>query len=267
VLLYVYEQSREFVVRAGTIIFCFSVVIWALSYFPRPESIGEQYDAQRAQLAQQFQSEVQPHLAALDANEFTGIAQPQELAETLLNEPRFNPNDDVEPTNPSENQIATALANYREQLSVIGNKENGDYVRASFLGQAGKIIEPVVEPLGWDWRIGMAALASFPARELVVASLGTILNVGSDIDEESKSLRQALSNTKRPNGEPLFNLAVALSLMVFFALCAQCVSTLAIIQRETNSIAYPLITFAYMTLLAYFGAMITYQLSWLAGWS
>jgi ferrous iron transport protein B len=145
-------------------------------------------------------------------------------------------------------------------------EESGDLLRSSILGRMGQWVEPVVKPLGWDWRIGMAAIASFPAREIIIATLGTILNMGADVDAESSTLKTAVMETKRDDGKPLFTLAVALSIMVFFALCCQCAATVAAIYRETNSWAWPVFTFTYMTVLAYIGAFITYQVSSLIGW-
>jgi ferrous iron transport protein B len=137
----------------------------------------------------------------------------------------------------------------------------GAYQRQSYLGRAGRFIEPAVRPLGWDWRIGSAAIASFPAREVVVATLGIIYNLGGEVDESSPDLQNALRNaTWEGSHEPVFNIPVALSIMVFFALCAQCASTLVIIKRETNSWRWPAFTFAYMTALAYVAALATYQI-------
>ena len=134
------------------------------------------------------------------------------------------------------------------------------YMEQSFLARAGYFIEPVVRPLGWDWRIGCAVIASFPAREVVVGTLGVIYHLGEGEDETSESLRETLRSATWPGTKrKVFNVPVALSLMVFFALCAQCAATLAIIRRETNSWAWPLFTFVYMTSLAYIGALITYQ--------
>jgi len=139
------------------------------------------------------------------------------------------------------------------------NAINADLMRRSFLGQAGHAIEPIVRPLGWDWRIGVGVLASFPAREVIIATLGTIYSLGGDVTEESAGLQDALKQSRWPDGRPVYNVPVALSLMVFFALCAQCASTLMIIRRETNSWRWPVVCFAYMTGLAYIAALITYQ--------
>ena len=138
-----------------------------------------------------------------------------------------------------------------------------EYQSRSYLGQAGQWIEPAVRPLGWDWRIASAAIASFPAREVLVATLGVLFEAGDEPEDLTKvsKFHSALQSAKWPGtGKPLFNVPVAMSLMVFFALCAQCGATLAVIRRETNSWGWPLFTFAYMTILAYLGAFLTYQI-------
>lgn len=137
----------------------------------------------------------------------------------------------------------------------------GAYLRDSYLGRMGHWIEPVVKPLGWDWRIGVAVIASFPAREVVVATLGSIYNLGEDDlaeGENSASLRGALRSAVWPDsGAPVFTVPVAVSLMVFFALCAQCSSTLVVIGRETGTWKWPVASFVFMTLIAYVGAWVT----------
>jgi ferrous iron transport protein B len=137
--------------------------------------------------------------------------------------------------------------------------------RQSVLGRAGRVIEPVVRPLGWDWRIGCAVLASLPAREIVVDTMGVMYNLGETPDAASGqgevSQQEMLrSVTWDGTDKPVFNVPVALGIMVFFALCGQCTATLAVIRRETNSWGWPVFTFAYMTTLAYVGALVTYQL-------
>ncbi len=138
--------------------------------------------------------------------------------------------------------------------------------RQSFLGQAGQLIEPAVKPLGWDWRIGCAVLASLPAREIVVATMGVMYHMDDDAEAGDERWSERLrtvtwDGTKRP----VFSVPVALSIMVFFALCAQCAGTLAVIRRETNSWRWPAFTFTYMTALAYVAAFVTYQVgTWLS---
>ena len=146
-----------------------------------------------------------------------------------------------------------------------------EYLRASALGTMGRGVEPLVRPLGWDWRIGCAVIASFPAREVVLGTLGVIYNLGEDVDLEDESQgghkqrlsQQLQASTWDGSDEKVYNIPVALSIMVFFALCAQCVSTLAVIWRETNSWRWPAFTFGYMTTLAYVAAFATYQIGML----
>ena len=148
------------------------------------------------------------------------------------------------------------------------NAANGEWKRNSVLGRVGVALEPAFRPLGWDWKIGMAAIASFPAREVIVGTLGMIYDVGEvdtkavgdPGDEKAAGLKQAVRRewSKDPVRGP-YAVPVALSVMVFIALCLQCVSTLAVTRRETKSWAWPAFTFAYMTALAYLGALLTFQ--------
>ena len=147
-----------------------------------------------------------------------------------------------------------------EELAAVRNELSADLIRGSVLGRTGQVIEPVVRPLGWDWKIGVGALASFPAREVVIATLGTIYSLGGDVDEADDGLRDAMRRSRHPDGRRVYTLPVALSVIVFFALCAQCAATLMVIRRETNSWRWPAFTFAYMTGLAYVGALVTYQI-------
>jgi ferrous iron transport protein B len=153
----------------------------------------------------------------------------------------------------------------RERLNDTHNRISGRLIKESYLGQAGQLIEPIVAPLGWDWKIGVGAIASFPAREVIIATLGTIYSLGSDVetDEPDPSLMEEMQASTWEDGpkegQKVYNVPVALSVMVFFALCAQCAATLMTIKRETNSWFWPLFTFAYMTILAYVAALVTYQ--------
>ena len=146
-----------------------------------------------------------------------------------------------------------------EALNALAKRQAAELVENSYLGQAGHWVTPAVRPLGWDWRIGMAVIASFPAREVIISALGTIYSLGAEEDEGSESLRATLAAATWPDGRPIYTLAVALSIMVFFALCAQCLSTLVVIKKETGSYGWALFSFSYMTALAYIGALATYQ--------
>lgn len=134
------------------------------------------------------------------------------------------------------------------------------YLQQSLLARTGRLFEPIVHPLGWDWKVASAVVASFPAREVVVGTLGVLFNAEGEVDEESEPLRERLrSATWDGTDRKLFNLPMALGLMVFFALCAQCVSTLAVMARESGGWYWPVFTFFYMTALAWIGAFATYQ--------
>ncbi|TVP95822.1 MAG: ferrous iron transport protein B [Planctomycetaceae bacterium] len=205
VLRRVWDSCKAFLVRAGTLIFAASIVIWATAYWPADHT--RRHELQR-------------------------------LIESSTS--------DSDPIGSWQDEL--------KQVSAVA-------LENSLLGRLGHAIEPIVRPLGWDWKIGVGALASFPAREVIIATLGTIYSLGGDVDEESDGLISALRDARWPDGRPVYNLPVALSIMVFFALCAQCVSTLLVIRRETNSWRWPILSFVYMTLLAYVGALVTYQVS------
>lgn len=144
-------------------------------------------------------------------------------------------------------------------------EEAAAYLRQSLFGRMGHAFEPLVQPLGWDWRIGMAVAASFPAREVVIATMGTVFGIGSGVDENSRELADSLRSATWPDGRALFNLPVALSLIVFYALCCQCAATLVVMRRETGSWSWPALAFGYMTVLAWIGAFATYQLARVVG--
>ncbi|NOT48809.1 MAG: ferrous iron transport protein B [Acidobacteria bacterium] len=129
----------------------------------------------------------------------------------------------------------------------------------SYAGKLGHAIEPIIQPLGFDWKIGVALIASFAAREVLVSTLSIIYNVGKDENEESETLIEAVRDAKTPAGNPVWTPLTALSLMVFFVLAMQCMSTVATVRRETNSWRWPIFMVGYMTVLAYVGAFITYQ--------
>ena len=128
----------------------------------------------------------------------------------------------------------------------------------SWLGRAGKTVEPVFKPLGWDWRVSAAVIAGFPAREVVIAVLGTVYAVGDEADEGTLSGR--LKASTWADGSPVFTLPMVIGLLIFYACCLQCAATLAVIRRETNTWRWPVFAWVYMTAIGYFGALIAFQL-------
>jgi ferrous iron transport protein B len=128
----------------------------------------------------------------------------------------------------------------------------------SYAGIMGKSIEPVIEPLGYDWKIGIALITSFAAREVFVGTMATLYSVGDE--ENDLKLKEKMKAAVRPDGNPVFTLASGVSLMIFYVFAMQCMSTLAVVRRETRSWKWPIIQFIYMTVLAYVMSLIAYQL-------
>ena len=127
----------------------------------------------------------------------------------------------------------------------------------SYLGTASKTVAPLFEPLGWDWKVTAAVIASFPAREVVIAVLGTLYAIDA---EDDGSLIDRIKQSRWPDGRLVFSLPMALGLMMFYALCLQCVATIAVMRRETNTWRWPLFAWFYMTTLGYVGALLCYQI-------
>jgi len=145
-----------------------------------------------------------------------------------------------------------------EQLQALHQAEAADNLVHSYAGQLGHLIEPVIKPLGYDWRIGVGVIASFAAREVFIGTMGVVFSVG-EADETSTPLRDQLRTATWPDGSKLFTPIVAVSLLVFYALACQCFGTIAVVRRETNSWRWPVFMVAYMTVLAYVGALVVYQ--------
>jgi ferrous iron transport protein B len=202
-------------VRAGTIIFAMSIVIWALCYFPRSEHVAQ--DVTRQTVSE---------LAAA-----RGV--PGEQAEAL---------------------IADDAALQAHLDAAIG----GAYLEQSYMGRLGKAVQPVFAPAGFDWKITVGVLASFPAREVIISTLGIIYNLGADVDEQDEGLKSSMQASVGPGGEKVFTPLVAVAIMVFFALCSQCMATLATIAKEA-SWRWAVFSFVYMTVLAWVGAVAVFQ--------
>lgn len=133
-------------------------------------------------------------------------------------------------------------------------------LQASFAGVLGKTIEPAIRPLGYDWKIGIALITSFAAREVFVGTMATLYSVGEDADENNTTLRQKMNAAVREDGTKVYTLATGLSLLIFYVLAMQCMSTLAVVKRETRSWKWPVIQFIYMTGLAYLLSFVVFQI-------
>lgn len=204
VLIQLLGRASVFLRRAGTVIFTVAVIIWALAYFPRSETVAADRDAAIAEAATMYSGEA---LAAAEAD--------------------------------------------------IENRAAARQLEQSFLGRAGKLVEPVFRPLGWDWRVSSAVIAGFPAREVVIAVLGTVYAVGDEADEST--LTERLQNSRHADGTPVFTLPMVIGLLIFYACCLQCAATLAVIRRETNTWRWPVFAWTYMTAIGYTGALLANQ--------
>jgi len=141
----------------------------------------------------------------------------------------------------------------------LEREEHAARLGNSYAGILGKAIEPAITPLGYDWKIGIALITSFAAREVFVGTMATLYSVGEN-DQNSLKLQDKMKAAKRPNGKPLYDLATGISLMIFYLFAMQCMSTLAIVRRETRSWKWPMIQLIYMSGIAYLMSLITYQL-------
>jgi ferrous iron transport protein B len=218
VLRQVASASTAFLALAGTIILAASVIVWVLSYYPRPAALEAEFAAR--------------HAAVSALPEADRAAAEEDLVAD----------------------------------------EKAAFLEASALATVGRAVAPVFEPAGFDWRITVGILAAFPARELIVPTLGILYRVPDvdpgayDTDEletaasNDDGLRARLKEARHPDGTPVLTPVVALALMVFFALCSQCVATLGAIRRETRSWRWPVFTFTVMTALAWLAAVLVFQI-------
>ncbi len=162
------------------------------------------------------------------------------------------------PTDKFSNAKEIVTAQYKDQeVDDLDTKISSYRLEHSYMGYMGKAIEPVVRPLGYDWKIGIAIISSFAAREVFVSTLATIYSVGS---EEEETIKNRMASEINPvNGKPLFNFATGISLLLFYAFAMQCASTIAIVKKETNGWMWPSVQFVFMSSLAYIAALVAYQ--------
>ncbi|MGC3956892.1 MAG: ferrous iron transport protein B [Verrucomicrobiota bacterium] len=229
VLRHIWDRSKLFLTRAGTVILGISIVLWFLATYPKSSKLEQQFETKRSEITNSFNT-------------------------VMLNTG----------TGGESNRLAAL----QDQLDAVNKDEAGEKLRGSFAGMMGRAIEPVITPLGFDWKIGIGLVASFAAREVFVSTMSTVYNVGDfdDSDEGMKTLEQTLRDQERPDGKPVYTTLVAVTLMVFYVFAMQCVSTVAVVRRETNSWKWPFFQWLYMGALAWVLAFITYHGGKLLGW-
>ena len=162
-------------------------------------------------------------------------------------------------------QTATSESSKTEALQALDAQEAGDQLAHSLGGRFGHAIEPALRPIGFDWQIGVGIIGAFAAREVFISTLGVVFGIG-EADEENKPLRQALRDARHADGSPVMTPLSGISLMVFFLLACQCMSTIAVVKRESGSWKWPLFLFTYMTVLAYLASLAVYQGGQLLGY-
>lgn len=227
VLRHMWDRSKLFLRRAGTVILGISILLWYLATHPKSEAISQKYAAQRAALEN---------------------AAPKSA--------------------PTPNEGETRARNFEEKKAQLDKQEAGANLRHSYAGRLGQLIEPLIKPLGFDWKIGIGIVSSFAAREVFVSTMSLVYNVGEadDSEQATQTLAQTLRAQTRPDGSPVYTTLVAVTLMIFYVFALQCVSTVAVVRRETNSWKWPLFQWLYMGALAWVLAFLTYQGGRLLGW-
>jgi ferrous iron transport protein B len=168
----------------------------------------------------------------------------------------FGPSKKMEQVEEKYAQITPADSLHAQQLNTLKASEK---LQVSYAGEFGKWIEPAIQPLGFDWKIGVALLTSLAAREVFVGTMSTIYSVGGEIEDLS-SIREKMMEEKNEDGSNKYSLATVLSLMIFYAFAMQCMSTVSIVREETQSIKWPVIQFVYMTALAYISSWLVYNI-------
>ena len=222
VVRHMWDRSKLFLRRAGTVILGINILLWFLATYPHSATTSTVPVEQRAHLKTQSAQAVSP-------------------------------------------ESASAL---RAEPSTLDSQAAGARLRNSFAGHLGRLIEPVIAPLGFDWKIGIGIISSFAAREVFVSTMSTVYNVGKSdtIPSGMTSLAQTLKAQTRPDGTPVYTPLTAVTLMVFYVFALQCVSTVAIVRRETNSWKWPLFQWLYMGVLAWGLAFATHLGGRLLGW-
>lgn len=244
VALTVIEKTKAFIFGAGKIILALSIVIWVLG------SIGMNSNYSNAK-------EIVNH--DISKNGFNKIQ-----AFSLQNkQERYKGRLIEDYVNITETQISDSIT-YKTPLfkkAVINDEIASLKLENSVLGYIGKVVEPAIKPLGYDWKIGIAIVSSFAAREVFISTLSTIYSVGSEIeDDENKTIRAKMQSERHQlTNKAVFTFASGISLLLFYAFAMQCMSTLAIVKKETNSWKWPILQLVIMTAFAYIVALIAFQ--------
>jgi ferrous iron transport protein B len=280
IIFHMWERSSLYLKKAGTIILAASILMWFLTNYPNDVEYSRDYDALTVQAEETYNQQVSEEvlvplkiedieqneqLTALvgeiqDVNkefdEATGELEEDSPEYAALETAKTEKLQQIETDNP---ELYASAAKYveltdglEEEKTHLENEKTGEKLEKSYSGQLGKVVEPAIQPLGFDWRVGVSLVAGVTAKEVVLSTMGTIYSLG-ETDENSKSLKHALAQDKNLN--PL----VAYCLMVFVLIYSPCLAALAVMKRETNSWKWPAFSLVYGTALAWVVTFIVYQ--------
>lgn len=231
VLRHMWDRAKMFLQRAGTVILGINILLWFLATYPHQPELHATYAARRSAVFEEAQK--------------SGLSAHSLSDEKTLDEPS-----------------KTSAREYRNRLQQLSADEAGEALRGSYAGAAGHLLAPLLKPLGFDWKMGVGIVASFAAREVFVSTMSVVYNVGdaqSEGDRSTSSLAEVMQRERRPDGSPVYTPLTGVTLMVFYVFAMQCISTVAVVRRETNTWRWPLFQWLYMTGLAWVLAFITYQ--------
>ncbi|WP_343744631.1 ferrous iron transport protein B [Chitinophaga sp.] len=172
----------------------------------------------------------------------------------------YGPASRMEPLHAKYEKLIAAAPEGSPEAEALDREFRSEKLSHSYAGILGHAIEPAIRPLGFDWKIGIALITSFAAREVFVGTMATLYSVGENPDDNNATLREKMASAKWPDGRPVYTLAAGLSLMLFYAFAMQCMSTMAIVKRETKSWKMPFIQLVYMTSLAYICSLIIFNI-------
>jgi ferrous iron transport protein B len=255
---HMWDRSRLFLRRAGTVILGINILLWFLATYPRDLRVASQFNEKRVDLVRGTFRDVAGHIRLYPVDRRNKDGWPIGYGGRI---DRLQLQKDVTELSRT-NRTAVDLL---QKLNAIDKEEAGAKLRQSFAGRMGHFIEPVIAPLGFDWKMGIGIVASFAAREVFVSTMSTVYNVGQE-GETKTQLIETLREQKRPDGRPVYTTLTAITLMVFYVFALQCVSTVAIVRRETNSWKWPVFQWLYMGVLAWGFAFVVFNFGRWMGW-
>ncbi len=266
VVRHMWDRSKLFLRRAGTVILGINILLWFLATYPRSATREARYDQMNLQAAQQLFPETTnaaESIAALKPR-FDSYTQTEKAISSL------DPVQDAPAIARLQTNLPADDPKYQLYQRINANEtlRAGENLKQSFAGMTGRAIEPVIAPLGFDWKMGIGIVASFAAREVFVSTMATVYNVGNydETDAGMANLEKTLRDEKHANGTPVYTALTAVTLMVFYVFALQCISTVAIVRRETNTWKWPIFQWVYMGVLAWVLAFVTYHGGHLLGY-